>query len=184
MIAPILAVAREEYGRIAYSHKTHEKMVERLGGQVRIQKLLTAGLLTATAGSTIDVLVRDQTISKYVSLVLSAAALFLAIYQLSANPEKLLDQHRMAARALWLLREQYMHLIADLKAGAVSDAEARAIRDGPTKKAAEVYASAPDTDSIAYRHAQDALKDKEDLTFSSREIDLLLPPGLRESEKA
>lgn len=183
MTSPTLAVAREEYGRIAYSHKTHEKMVERLGARVHFQKLLNAALLTATAGSTIDVLVRNETASKYLSLILSACALFLAIYQLSANPEKLLDQHRMTARALWLLREQYLHLIADIKADAVTDAEARATRDGLTKKAAEVYAAAPDTDAIAYSQAQHALKEKEDLTFTSREIDLLLPPGLREGHE-
>src|SRR3712207_3086869 len=81
-VPPMLAVAREEYGRIAYTHKTHEKMVERLSRQVRFQRIANAVLLTATAGSTIDVLVRNETISKYVSLILSALALFLAIYQL------------------------------------------------------------------------------------------------------
>lgn len=183
-MTPVLAVAREEYGRVAYTHKTHEKMVERIGRHVHWQRILNAVLLTATAGSTIDVLVRNQTASKVLSLVLSGIALFLAIYQLSANPEKLLDQHRVTTRALWLLREQYLHLIADLKAGAVDEAEGRNIRDALTKKAAAIYASAPDTDGAAYREAQRALKENEDLTFTSREIDLLLPPELREEAVA
>jgi hypothetical protein len=176
----MLAVAREEYGRLAYSHKAHEKMVERLSARVRRERIINAVVLTATAGSTIDVLVRDETVSKYVSLVLSAIALFVTVHQLSSAPEKLLDQHRLTARALWLLREQYLHLIADLKSGALGADEARTIRDSLTRKAAEVYSSAPDTDANAYAAAQRALKEREDLTFSSQEIDLLLPPGLRE----
>ena len=66
--------------------------------------------------------------------------------------------------------------------GHFTDAEGRQIRDNLTKKTAEVYAVAPDTDGIAYGQAQVALKQKEDLTFTSREIDLLLPPGLREDD--
>ena len=178
----ILAVIREEYGRVAYSHKTHEKILERLGRHVFAQKVANAALLTATAGSTVDVLVRNQTASKYISLILSALALFLSIYQLSTNTEKVLDQHRVAARALWLLREQYLHLIADLRSTAITDEHARGIRDALTKKASEIYSAAPDTDAEAYAAARDALRNNEELTFTSREIDLLLPPGLRESD--
>jgi hypothetical protein len=41
------------------------------------------------------------------------------------------------------------------------------------------YRIAPHTDGQAYAEAQDRLKDKEDLTFTDREIDVMLPTTLR-----
>jgi hypothetical protein len=180
MPSELLGVIRDEYGRVAYSHKTHEKLAERLSSQVRWEKVLSALLLTVTAGSTIDVLVRNEQASKVTSLIFSALALFLAIYQLSTNTDKLLDQHRRIARALWLLREQYLHLISDIKANAISEDAARARRDELTLRASQIYEAAPDTDAKAYQAARVALQQNEELTFSDREIDLLLPPQLRQ----
>src|SRR6267142_3443400 len=84
-LTELISVVREEFGRVAYSNKTHEKMLERLGRQLWRERWLNAALLTATAGGTVDVLVRDETESKVITLLLSAAALFLAIYSLSRN---------------------------------------------------------------------------------------------------
>lgn len=176
------SVVREEFGRVAYSFKTHQKIIDRYNGRIHRLKVWNALLLTATAGGTVDVLVRDQTASKIVTLLLSALALGLAIYSLSVNLDRLVDQHRVAARSLWLLREEYIHLVGDLKSGAVGDAEGRRLRDELTRRAARVYETAPDTDAKAYAEAQRALKENEELTFSPREIDLLLPAGLREGE--
>jgi hypothetical protein len=179
MTEELLAAAREEYGRVVYSHKAQEKAVERISRAVWWQRLANAALLTLTAGATIDVLVRDERTSKVLGLLFSAAALFLAIFTLSTNSEKLLDQHRLAARALWLLREQYLHLIADIRAGAVEPSVTRSLRDALTEKAAEKYSAAPDTTPADYAAARRAIQQNEDLTFSQEELDLLLPPGLR-----
>jgi hypothetical protein len=47
-----------------------------------------------------------------------------------------------------------------------------------------IYRTAPHTDGRAYVEAQDRLKNKEDLTFSDQEIDLLLPTTLRRNPPA
>jgi hypothetical protein len=176
----LLAVVREQFARIAYSHKTHEKTIERLSRWVLLQKILNAALLTATAGSTIDVLVRNQDTSKYLSLILSGTALFLAIYQLSTNTDKLLSQHTITARKLWFLREKHLHLIADIRAGTISQEAARRQCHQLTRQVARIYTSAPNTTRRAYEQARNALQTQEDMTFTGREIDFLLPAELRE----
>jgi hypothetical protein len=178
--AEMLGVVRDQFGRVAYSHKTHEKMIDRLSARLLWEKRANALLVTLTAGATVDVLVRDQMASKVVSLVLSAAALFIAVYSLSRNREQAITQHRTTAHALWLLREEYLHLIGDLKAGLVDVREAATRRDTLAARLNDVYANAPNTHPKAYVAAKRALKIEEELTFSTTEIDVMLPAALRE----
>lgn len=164
---------------MAYSHKTHLKLVDRLNCWVLWEKRANAALLVLTAGDTVGVLVSDAQWAKVVAVVLSALALLLTVYGLSRNRERLVELHRRTAPALWVLREDYIHLIGDLKGGAVSVTDARARRDALTKATARIYASAPDTDDKAYEAARKALKSDEELTFSQQEIDVMLPAAVR-----
>lgn len=54
-------------------------------------------------------------------------------------------------------------------------------RDNLQAKLAAIYKGASQTTAAAYADAQDALKNREDLTFSDRELDLLLPASLRKT---
>jgi len=175
----LLDVVREEFGRVAYSHKTHLKMVDRLNCTMLWEKRANALLLTLTAGDTIGVLLTDARLAKIAAVVLSALALLLMVYSLSRSRDRLVELHRRAALALWGLREDYIHLIGDLKGGAISASDARARRDALKKVAARIYATAPDTDNAAYQDARKALKSDEELTFSDAEIDVMLPRALR-----
>lgn len=60
------------------------------------------------------------------------------------NHDGVIDQHRVAARALWLLRERYIHLIADLKAGVLSFKAARIERRADAGRCADLRAGAGD----------------------------------------
>ena len=48
--------------------------------------------------------------------MLSSLALLVTVYGLSRSRERLVEQHRLAAQALWRLRERYLHFIGDLRA--------------------------------------------------------------------
>jgi hypothetical protein len=172
-------VVREEFGRVAYSHKTHQKMLDRLNGELLREKKLNAWLLVLTAGDTVGVLVTNAVAAKVIAIVLAGLALLVTVYGLSRSRERVAEQHRLTAQALWLLREQYVHLIGDLEGGAISVADGRDRRDALTTSAAHIYASAPDTDSEAYAAAREALRTNEELTFSRGEIDVMLPEALR-----
>ncbi len=109
--------------------------------------------------------------------ILSTLTLAFVIFQLSFDPAKESERHRVAAKELWYVREEYIHLLADIKAdpGAV-DIPKR--RDELTEELKRIYSVAPDTSSAAYRQAQTALKISEDMTFSNEEIDRFLPDSL------
>lgn len=175
----LLDVVRDEFGRVAYSHKTHQKMVDRLNSRMLLEKRINAVLLTVTSVDIIGVLVSDAHWTKVSALALSALALLVTVYGLSRSRERLVELHRRTALQLWVLREDYIHLIGDLKGGVVSIEDARVRRDRLMRSAAQTYASAPDTDSKAYKAAQKALKVDEELTFSPRELDVMLPRALR-----
>lgn len=183
VVAALLDVVRDEFGRVAYTHKTHQKMIDRLNSRMLWEKRLSAGLSAITAGNTIGALVSDARLAGIVAVIASALALLLTVYGLSRARERLVEQHRLAAQALWLLRERYLHLICDLKAGAITAEDARAKRDQLTNEAAHVYASAPDTNAKAYAAAQKALRRDEELAFSPAELDAMLPLALRETSK-
>jgi hypothetical protein len=144
-----------------------------------LEKRVSAVLLTLTSVDIIGALVTDARWAKVGALAFSALALLVTVYGLSRSRERLVELHRRTALQLWVLREDYIHLIGDLKGGAVSVDDARVRRDRLTKTAAQIYASAPDTDDKAYQSARKALKVDEELTFSPQEIDVMLPRALR-----
>jgi hypothetical protein len=170
---------REEFGRIAYTHKTHMKMADRLNARLLLEKRITAALLALTAGDSVGVLVSNAQCAKIIAVALSGVALLVTVYGLSRARDRLAEEHRKTADALWSLREYYVHLIGDLKGGSVSVDDARVRRDSLTEAAARVYSSAPATNAKAYEDAQKALKANEELTFSQHEIDVMLPLALR-----
>ena len=89
------------------------------------------------------------------------------------------QKHKDAADRLWVLRESYLSLLADIRAVRLSPDEIRARRDNLQIALSAAYEAAPRTSSKGYALASKALRVKEDLTFSDTEIDQFLPVPLR-----
>lgn len=87
------------------------------------------------------------------------------------------QKHSDAASKLWNIRERYLSLLTDLPASDRNAAVKR--RDELQAALVSIYQSAPQTSAMAYREAQDRLKNREDLTFIPEEIDHFLPPSLK-----
>ncbi|MFE7548047.1 SLATT domain-containing protein [Streptomyces gardneri] len=169
---------REAFGRVVYTHKTHEKARELEAAKADKAKWVNIILVTLTSGTLLSsVITHDRTLL-YISSAASALALAFTIFQLSFTPEKVAEQHRAAAKELWYVRELYLHLLTDIHtAPEAVDIPRR--RDELLEKLNHIYRLAPDTSSAAYRAAQKALQIDEDMTFSSTEIDSFLPEALR-----
>lgn len=182
--AALLDIVRNEFGRVVYTHKTHEKMADRLNRRLLLEKRINAFLLAATAGNSVGVMVSDVRWAELTALVFSGLALLVTVYGLSRARERLVDAHRQAAMSLWLLREKYLHLIGDLGGRAITVAEGRRRRDALVKMVHQCYAAAPATDAKAYAEAQRALKSHEEFTFSDAEIDAFLPSAIRKGATA
>ncbi|WP_447681267.1 SLATT domain-containing protein [Methylobacterium sp. D53M] len=87
----------------------------------------------------------------------------------------LAQKHRESGSGIWDIREGYLSLITDTLDPEVCISDLRSRRDDLTNRLHKVYQGAPQTTGKAYSQAQDALKNKEDLTFSENEFDLLPP---------
>lgn len=176
------AQVRECFGRVAYAHKTHEKCADRALERLRRVKLAqivlsavtTGGLLVVAFGPT-----DKSRVAALISAVLSTLLLALNTYTKDYDLGKIGQQHKDAADRLWDVRESYLSLLTDLRAGVLGVAAVLARRDALQATLAAVYQSAPRTDAAGYAAAQRALKVDEDLTFSDAELNVMLPPPLR-----
>jgi hypothetical protein len=173
---------REGYGRVVYSHKTHEKCADLLLSrhahiqisQIVLSAITTGGLLAAVFGTA-----RWATIT---ALIVSACLVGLNSYMKDNDLGADAQKHRQAAADLWFIREQYQSLLVDV---AMREKPLEALqeqRDKLISDLRDIYKGAPSTNYKAYKKAQEALQRLEDMTFSDAEIDAFLPKELKRSK--
>lgn len=181
----LLAQVREAFGRVVYSHKTHEKQADICFSKHRWQQGVLIALTAISSGTFLVAVVGLLDDPVLTSLATSSIALLVTWISLGAKTFRFADEsdaHRGIASRLWDVRESYISLISDLMSGDISDEEARARRDELQEATRATYADAPRTSSKAFSRAQEGLKHNEEMTFTPREIDLFLPEGLRLDE--
>lgn len=181
----LLAQVREAFGRVVYSHKTHEKQADICFTKHRWQQGVLIALTAISSGTFLAAVVGLLGNTVLTSLATSSIALLVTWMSLGAKTFKFqeeADAHRGIASRLWDVRESYISLIADLMSGTASDAVGRERRDALQQATRKAYADAPRTSTKAFERAQDGLKNNEEMTFTSREIDLFLPEALRLDE--
>lgn len=181
----LLAQVRESFGRVVYSHKTHEKQADICFTKHRLQQGALIGFTALGSGTFLASVFGIVGNPVLTSLVTSSVALLVTWASLGAKAFRFAeesDAHRSIASRLWDVRESYISLIADMMSGDLTDADARARRDDLQDAARDAYSDAPRTSHKAFRRAQDGLKDNEEMTFTPREIDLFLPEVLRLDE--
>lgn len=172
---------RECYGRVVYSHKTHEKcadiLLERLGRiklwQILLSAITTAGFVAAVLGA--------GPVGAIVGIVVSTTLLVLNAYTKNYDLGELAQKHKQAAIELWLVRERYLSLLVDLRMREKPLDSLQQARDTLLEDLHEVYSGSPSTTFKAYKKAQTALQKYEDLTFADAEIDPFLPKELKRS---
>ncbi len=177
-----LGVARELYGRVAYTHKTHEKDREICTRKARREKwtnVVVVGLTTIVAVT--GAIFNDRWMF-VVASILGAFSTAFVVYQLSFDACKMESDHRIAAKKLLTLRERYLMLILKMMTDKSSSSELHSELQALQMETSLVYENAPDTSAEAYSLADTGLKKREELTFSEEEIDRLRPKGLRLAE--
>jgi hypothetical protein len=170
---------RECYGRVVYSHKTHEKCADILLSalsririwQIVLSAITTAGFVGAIFGA--------GKMSALAGMIVSTVLLALNSYTKNYDMGELAQKHKQAASDLWLIREKYLSLLVDV---AMKEKPLEALqqhRDELVEQLHTIYNGAPSTTFKAYKKAQIALKRLEDMTFADEEIDAFLPKELR-----
>jgi hypothetical protein len=172
---------RECYGRVVYSHKTHEKCADILLSRLSTIKLWQIILSALTTGGFISTFLGAGKIGAGAGVLVSITLLVLNAYTKNYDLGELAQKHKQAAIEIWLIREKYLSLLTDLAMGEKPIEQLQSGRDTLLESLHSVYAGSPSTTFEAYRKAQEALKTKEDMTFSDEEIDAFLPKELKRS---
>lgn len=175
------AQIRECYGRLVWTHKTQEKcadILHRRNNHVKVTQIIlsaltTTGVLVAVFG--------DVKWIGVITALLSATLFGLNTYVKNYDLGEIAQKHAEAATVLWDIREKYLSLLADIRAGILTVAEIVMKRDSLQDVLYNSYKGSPRTIGKAYTEASKALKVNEELTFSDQEIDCLLPKALRKT---
>jgi len=170
---------RECFGRVVYSHKTHEKCADILLKRLSTVKLWQIILSALTTGGFIAAVFGAGDIGALVGIVISTVLLVLNAYTKNYDLGELAQKHRQAGADLWIIREKYLSLITDLRMGEKPLESLQTERDVLLEQLHAVYSGAPSTTYEAYKKAQEALQQLEDMTFSDAEIDAFLPKKLK-----
>jgi hypothetical protein len=178
---PILATARELYGRLVYTHLTHEK--ERLiwTGKVCWMNRFNITLASATTFFAIISATLRPAWSIMVTALFAVATVSFLMWQSNYDPAGKEAQHRTAAKELLWIREQLLLLITDCHISTYPQRDLERRLDVITRELTAVYKFAPNTSPEAYRQAKADI-DAGHFTFSDEEIDLLLPVTLRSNQ--
>lgn len=174
---------RECYGRVVYSHKTHEECADILLNRQEHIKLAQIIISAIVTGGIVSTLLDVGKAAAAISAVLSAGLFVLNVYTKDYDLGKIAQKHRQAGAELWIVREKYLSLLTDIRIGNVSLESIRARRDTLLDELYAIYVGAPSTNFKAYSRAQESLKKLEDMTFSDEEIDAFLPKELKRISK-
>ena len=170
---------RECYGRVIYSHKTHEKCADILLSRFARIKLWQIILSAITTAGFIGSVFGAGKIGAVIGVIVSTGLLALNAYTKNYDLGELAQKHKQAANDLWIIREQYLSLLVDLAMREKPIEALQSHRDVLVEQLHIAYSSAPSTTSDAYKEAQEALQHRQDMTFSDEEIDAFLPKELK-----
>jgi hypothetical protein len=176
---------RECFGRVVYTHKTHEKMADLCADRLRRIKLWQIVIAAASSCGALGVVISDdhKTVLGVATAIVSFANVFLSTYMKGFDPGGNAQKHRDIASNLWNVRESYLSLLTDLRRGALDQTAAAVRRDELQATLTRLYKGAPQTSAAAYALAQKALKKDEDYTFSVGEIDAFVPAPLKKGTR-
>lgn len=168
---------RECFGKVAYTHKAHEKCADWLINKRTSIKTIEIILSAVTTGGFLYSIFGDNKFVTILGVVASSIMLILTLYFKEFKLEELAEKHRVTALKLWDIRESYVSLLVDLKRMTTEDIVMK--RDTLQNQLLKIYEQAPRTTLKGYTRAQKSLKQGEELTFSDEEIDVMLPQELR-----
>jgi hypothetical protein len=178
---PILATARELYGRLVYTHITHEKERQVWSGKVCWMNRINIGLASATTFCAIISATLKPMWSVVLTALFAVATVSFVMWQANYDPAGKESQHRVAAKELLWIREQLLLLITDCHITTCPQQELERRLDVLARELTAVYKFAPNTSPEAYTQAEAAIKGGH-FTFSDDEIDAMLPTQLRKNK--
>src|SRR5271157_3624128 len=106
---------RECFGRVIYTHKTHEKCADILLSRLSTIKLWQIILSALTTGGFIASFFGAGSIGASIGALISVILLALNLYTKNYDLGEIAQEHKQAANATWFIREKYLSLLTDLR---------------------------------------------------------------------
>lgn len=177
----LLSQIYELFGRVVYSHKTHEKQIDILISHESKWKWaqIISTVLTSTSYVSSIIMEVGNKYANVVSIILSISAFVISMRFFVFNVNNDIENHKNTANELWDIRESYLSLIVDAKDESIPIEQIKKQRDELQERTKKIYAEEPRTTPKAYKNAGIALKVNEELTFTKEEINVFLPKELR-----
>jgi len=170
---------REIYGRVVYTHKTHEKCADVLKERSDYMKFAEIFLSAVTTTSILVVVFAEGKAFQFLAALSSTILLGLTLYSKDFNLLAIAEKHKQSALNILEIREKLLSLLVDIRIGNKEIGDLQVIRDELNEQLVNTYRGAPKTINKAYAIASKALKENEEFTFSDGEIDKFLPESLR-----
>ena len=183
---------RNSYGNVFWTHKIHEKDADMFRdwnnwlqiGQIVLSAISTTGLVYLLLGVDQNVQNEDTNsicvrVAVIITAVVSALLLILSSLAKGYDLGELSASHGAKAIKLLDLREEYLTLLYDIKAGVLGVEEIQRRRDELKTRTLSVYANAPRTTTFGYNRAAKAIENGEPF-FAKESLNKILPFDLRE----
>ena len=182
---------RNSYGNVFWTHKTHEKDADRYRfwnnfikiAQIVLSAFSTTGVIYVLCGinkiapiDSDDFWVRFAAIA---SAIISASLVIVNSLSKGYDLGELSAAHGATAIKLLDLREEYLSLLYDIKAGKISIDDIMKKRDELKDRALAVYTNAPRTTSFGYSKAVKEIANGDPF-FTKDSLNRILPLDLRE----
>jgi hypothetical protein len=170
---------RELYGRVVWTHKTQEKCADillRRHSRLKIFQIVISAL--TTTGILVSVFGKIPVVGA-ISAGLSAVLFGLNAYTKDYDLGEISQKHSHAATELWNIREGYLSLLTDIRTKNLSYQQIINKRDNLQESLYQTFKGSPRTISSAYKKATKGLKQNEEMTFSTDELNTMLPIELR-----
>ena len=173
---------REIYGRVIYTHKTHEKCADVLKSRSDCLKFAEIFMSAASTTSILVVVFGDGEVFQFLAALFSTMLLGLTLYSKDFNLLAIAEKHKNAALSILEIREKLLSLLVDIRIGNKEIELLQQTRDELNEQLVQTYRGAPKTINKAYQIASKALKENEEFTFSDEEIDKFLPECLKRTK--
>ena len=120
------------YGRIAYTHKTHEKMADILIAKYTWIKRLEIWISALSTSSLIVAIFGDSHSATVIGAAFSTLLLGFVLYFKEATLGERAQLHTETAASLWGIREQLLSMLVDLRIG-IAEGELLQRRDSANR---------------------------------------------------
>lgn len=170
---------RLTFGHIIYTHRAHARLALAHARWSRGLQGAEALLVIATASTALGFVQGGESAYAISTAVTATLALLVLVLRLVVDFDGSAATHRRCGAHLWLLREQYRALLADLQDDSITLDAARERRDALMQRLHDLYENAPPFDRRAYEAARAALPAQHEGALSDDEVDRFLPESLK-----